>query len=115
MSVVEWPYCDRCIADLTRYDKQQRWMTLMGFCQMVLVFYAVGGAMAYYDFWYPSLAILAVFFFAFVHFAKKARALWGLEWARIEDVYKGGIGASYSFRNREYAERFATANVAEDA
>jgi len=109
---VLWPYCTICLRSLAAMDMQQRMMTLAGAGQMLVILYAVGGAMGYYDFWFPSLGLLALGFVAFVHFAKKARSLWELEWARIDDVYKGGVGAAFSFRNKEYAERFAALNAA---
>jgi hypothetical protein len=110
VSAVFWPYCDPCVLTLARLDRMQRWMTLTGALQMLVIVYAVGAAIGKYDMWWPSLAFLAVFFVAFGQVAKKARSLWSLEHARIDDVYKGGAGAAYSFRNRGYAERFASAN-----
>lgn len=110
VAAVHWPTCDDCLRQLAALDRQQRLMTLTGFVQTVIVIYAVLGAVDLVEFWYPSLGILGVFFWLFTRFAKKARTLWGLEWARIDDVYKGGIGAAYSFRNRVYAERFAALN-----
>jgi hypothetical protein len=110
VSAVYWPYCPDCHAALRRLDRTNQHMQVLGFLQMVVVFYAVGAALGWYDFWYSSLGILAVFFVMFLRVARTARSLWDLESARIEDVYKGGIGAAYSFRLREYAERFAAAN-----
>jgi hypothetical protein len=110
VSAVHWPYCDACVATLARLDRMQRWMTLTGALQMVVIAHIVGAALGRWDLWWPSLGVLALFLAAFIGVAKKARSLWSLEWARIDDVYKGGLGAAYSFRNRDYAERFAAAN-----
>ncbi len=110
VSAVFWPYCAECIRTLARLDRMQRLMTIAGALQMLVIVYAVGAAIGKYDMWWPSLIFLALFFAAFVAVARRARSLWSLEHARIDDVYKGGIGAAYSFRNRGYAERFAAAN-----
>jgi hypothetical protein len=108
--VVYWPYCETCFADHRHFDHAQRWMSTAGFLQFVWVCYATGGAVGYYDFWYPSLAIFALLFVAFIKVGKKARALWESEWARIDDVYKGGYGAGFSFANPDYAQIFISAN-----
>ncbi len=110
VSAVFWPYCDPCVRTLARLDRMQRFMTLTGALQMLVIVHVVGAALGEWDLWWPSLLVLAAFFAAFIGVARRARALWSLEWARIDDVYKGGIGAAYSFRNRGYAERFAEAN-----
>ena len=116
VAAVHWPYCDPCHHEMRRLDRYQSLMTVTGLIQMILVVYGVGAAMGYYDLYLPTLALFGIFFFVFLHVGKRARALWEFEHARIDDVYKGGAGAAYSFRNREYAERFAAANgPAEDS
>ena len=107
---VHWPYCEPCHAKLAGLDREQRFMTWSGAAQVLVVVYLVGAAIGMYEPWWPSLGLLAASFAAFWVFAKRAKALWGLEWARIDEVYKGGRGACFSFRNAEYAERFAQAN-----
>ena len=108
--VAHWPYCQNCFDGLHEFDSAQRWMSFAGFLQFLWVCYAVGGATGYYDFWYPSLLIFAVLFYAFIKLGSKARALWEHEWARIDDVYKGGHGTGFSFANPDYAALFAEAN-----
>ena len=114
VSVVYWPYCQKCHQDLAKLDRAQSALTLIGFIQMCLVIYAIGASMDYYDFWMPVSGLFALFFWVFFHFGKKARNLWRFEWARIEDVYKGGFGANYSFRSREFAQKFADTNRKND-
>ena len=110
VAIVYWPYCQSCHQSLAKLDRAQSLLTLIGFIQMSLVVYAIGASMALYPFWMPTILIFALFTGIFFHFGKRARSLWRFEWARIEDVYKGGFGANYSFRNREFAEKFADIN-----
>lgn len=110
VSVVHWPYCDGCIAELAPLEKRSRTMTLLGFIQMVIVAYIVGAAIGQYQLWWPSILLLLGFFVLFSFAARRSRQVWDTGWARIDDVYKGGRGAQFSFRNREYAQLFADAN-----
>lgn len=108
--VARFPYCQTCFAALSPLDRAQRWMTWLGALQMLVVIYIVGAALGHYLMWWPSLGVLTFFFVVFIYHAKNARRLWDLEWARIDDVYKGGSGVAFSFRNLRYAESFAEAN-----
>jgi hypothetical protein len=108
--VAYWPYCAPCAESVREGERAARWMTVWGGMQMLVVVYAVGASLGYYTFWAPSLALLGLFLWLFGRSSRRARALWNAEWARIDEVYKGGLGAAFSFRNERYAERFAAAN-----
>ena len=69
--------------------------------------------MDFYDFWFPSLLFFIPLIFSYGKAAKATKAKWGLEWAMVVDVYKDGLGAKFSFRNRKYAEIFSSANSGE--
>jgi len=107
---VQWPYCAKCYTVLKPLDRASRLQGGTILIQMLLVPYAVGAAMGYYKFWYPTLAILLAMIPLYVRLAKNTKSQWGLEWAAVVDVYKDGLGSRFSFRNRNYADRFAAAN-----
>ena len=107
---VQWPYCTSCYQILKPLDKATRAQGGTILAQMLLVAYAVGAAMGYYKFWYPTLALLLAMIPLYVRLAKNTRSLWGLEWAAVVDVYKDGLGSRFSFRSRRYADLFAAAN-----
>lgn len=109
---VQWPYCAQCYGVLKPLDKAQTFQSSTVFAQMALVAYGVGAAMDLYDFWFPSLLLFIPLIIFYGKAAKETKANWGLEWASVVDVYKDGLGSKFSFRNREYAERFTLANNA---
>lgn len=110
---VQWPYCERCYLVLKPLDNAQRLQSTTVFVQMALVAYGVGAAMDLYDFWLPSLLLFIPLIFSYGRTAKDTKAKWGLEWAAVVDVYKEGLGSKFSFRNRNYAEKFSSANSPE--
>ena len=66
-------YFESCYATLAPLDRAQRYLTWIGAAQMAVVIYAVGGAIDYYEFWWPSLGLLGIFFFLFARYAKRAK------------------------------------------
>jgi hypothetical protein len=109
---VQWPYCEECYTVLKPLDRAQRIQGAAILTQMAVVAYAVIGAMGYYEVWYPSLALLLAIVPLYGRLARNTKAQWGLEWAAVVDVYKDGLGSRFSFRNRTYAEQFASTNQA---
>ncbi|MEZ4270327.1 MAG: hypothetical protein R3C68_02460 [Myxococcota bacterium] len=42
VAAIAWPYCESCHATLRKLDRMQRFMTLTGAAQMLIVIYIVG-------------------------------------------------------------------------